>query len=123
MIGAEFCLAITALCVPNVVKRSNEENHLFVCSSGASSFTIAGGLGLEFKMIIDLKNIVGVRDASVQRKGNTFSVNVLLESLDFPPFEKVVAKEMELSEQYPDFRFDFDIMPVEQQATPAIHAA
>ena len=61
----------------------------------------------------------------ISRAGDTVDVNVVLEELDFSAFEKVIQKELDLFDSFPELEFRFNVIPAEAiEEVPAIlHAA
>jgi hypothetical protein len=72
-------------------------------------FSVSSGISLGKQMIDDIEDIAGVHSASVKQTGEFYAVRVIMETTDFANFKEVVAKELELSDKYPESRFDFDI--------------
>jgi hypothetical protein len=57
----------------------------------------------------EIEDIDGVQGVSIKQAGDSYAVNVVMETIDFESFQKVVAKELELFDKYPGLRFDFNI--------------
>lgn len=74
-------------------------------------------------MTKDIEDLAGVVDVTVRRTGDTFAVTVLMENLEFGPFESVVKKEVELFERYPQYTFNFDIDSVDVESSILTNAA
>jgi hypothetical protein len=76
---------------------------------------------LEDRVIIDLLTLNGVVDVFVRRDGSVLNVHVVLDDLEFSKFEKVIQKELELTEKFPHLRFRFNVSP-KLEAAPWVHA-
>lgn len=74
---------------------------------------------------MELEAIDGVRTVAVRKNGDLLNVNVVLDTLEFAAFEKVVQKELELFDTHPDLRVRFNIEPFSptEDTAPALHAA
>src|SRR5271170_6967378 len=97
------------LCTSPCRKMSNR--HFQYTAAGKNGFQISNDDSLGALLTMELRNIPGVRDVAVNRSGNDFQVNVVLESLDFTVFDQVVKRELYLFDEFPDFNFRFSILP------------
>lgn len=111
MIIAETILAVSIIC--SVPKKRQDGQPLLVTydSYSRNTFQISSGISWERKLMIDLKDIDGVETVSIAQNGNVVEVTVVLDRLDFSSFQKVTRKEMELFDQFPGLRFEFNVLP------------
>jgi hypothetical protein len=72
---------------------------------------MASGRTLERQMTDDIEDLAGVISVKVNRVDNTFDVLVVMENMDFEPFDAVIRKKVELFDRHPDFTFNFDVTP------------
>src|SRR5437764_355591 len=107
------------------LRRLDVDSGYVVCeSSHVVGVQIASGRTLEGQIISDIKQMNGVRHVSVLRSGSAFEVVVVMENMDFDPFNAVVQKELDLYSRFPNFTFHFDIAPAEAvQEVPPVNAA
>lgn len=87
-------------------------------STKAHIIYAASGTTLEGKMISDIEEIDGVHRVSVTRTGDTFHVSVVIDTMDFPRFDAVVQKELQLYSEFPKYTFHFDISSVSELEEP-----
>lgn len=74
--------------------------------------------------MFEIEDLPGVRDVTVRRQQDDFEVTVVMESLQFPLFRQIVQKELELTDKYPDYTFDFNVLPIAVvENAPPVHAA
>jgi hypothetical protein len=122
----EAVLAITALCNAPCRKRQEQRIH-YIASSGmsASGFAISSGPSLEEELTMEIKDIVGVSDVSIEPAGEEIQVNVVLREMVFEVFDKVVQKEIELFDRFPEKRFHVSITSEQELRSniPSVHAA
>lgn len=122
MIIAETFIVATLLCTSPCRKMSSRNFQYTV--AGKNGFQISSDDSLGALLTMELRNIPGVRNVAVNRSGNNFDVDVLLESLDFSVFDQVVNRELYLFDEFPEFNFRFSILPaVAVDEAPALHAA
>jgi hypothetical protein len=83
---------------------------------------MADGVSLERKLTNDIENIQGVTDVQIRQVNGAMEVNVVLDKLEFSVFEKVIQKELDLFDQFPDLQVRFNVVPREEE-TAVLHAA
>lgn len=85
----------------------------------------ATGNTLEYMMLTDIESLPGVVSVSAKRTGDTFDVSVVMENMDFEPYDAVIRKKVALFDAYPSLTFNFDLMPVDaiEAPAPSSHAA
>ncbi len=115
---AETALWTAAVCQLGKSLRKSRESRPFrvtteavVAAKGANHFEATENLTLEDLLMIDVKCIPGVADVRVQRSGNTFRVDVILNAFEYEVREKVYSKELQLYNEFPDLDFDFRLIP------------
>ncbi len=109
ILGPEVALCVSLCTAP---RKQAEWEMQFFASSARNSFDLASGMSLERKVKIDLEDINGVQWVDIQRDGNAFSVNVIVDELEFGSFEKITQREIELFDKYPDLSFSFQVTPM-----------
>jgi hypothetical protein len=109
---AETVIAVTTLCNAPSRKRSEQYVHYFTSGSASQNcFQVSSGISLERRLRVELEEITGVHRVAVKQDGDDLNVNVVLETLEFAAFEKVILREMEISEQFPNLRVHFNVEP------------
>ena len=119
MFFVETAVAATLLCTANKRQCSEIESLSVVNSKhGTSLFKVSSGRTLEGKMVNDIQDMAGVVDVTVKRTGDTFDVFVVMENMEFEPFDRVVNCKLALYDRYPNYTFHFDYQL--EDASPAI---
>jgi len=126
MILAETVLA-GVLC-STVHKRQSSVPEVLYATTGLgyrNCFQMASGVSLERKLDIDLSGISGVQEVNITRKIDRLEVTVILNELDFVAFDKVIQKEVELFERFPQLKTRFEVLPaIAVSESPAfVHGA
>jgi len=107
---AETVFAITTICT--TARRRHVVAEPYCISNIATisnSFSVSTGISLGQTVTNEIEDIDGVQGVSIKQAGDSYAVNVVMETIDFDSFQKVVAKELELFDKYPGLRFDFNI--------------
>jgi hypothetical protein len=79
-------------------------------------------LSLSDSIAADIGSIAGVSEVSAQRRGDYFSVDVMLNRFEFDVRRKVYLKEQELYDAFPEYDFDFRVMPDSAAESDAVRA-
>ena len=119
MIIVETILATTLLAT--VPKRPRDWSELHYISDGktvSNCFEASNGMSLERKLAMDIENIDGVGQVVIKQAGNTYQVDVVMNTYDFASYEKVVQKELELLDT-PGARFTFNVTFSERATNPS----
>jgi hypothetical protein len=129
MLVAETVLALSVVCTlpKRRVYSGGEVSELvpYVITTDTTprSFQMADGVSLERKLTDDIENIQGVVDVRVKQVNGVLEVSVVLENLEFPLFEKVTQKELDLFDQFPDMPVRFNVVPQQADQAAIRHAA
>jgi hypothetical protein len=107
---AETVMAAGLCYIP--LKRVRDMRYVVCTSEHAELVQTASGKTMEGQMISDIEEMAGVCRVSVNRAGDTFDVFVVMENMDFEPFDAVIRKKVDLYDRYPDLTFNFDVMPL-----------
>lgn len=110
----ETAVAVTLLCT-SAKRQRPEVDVSCITNSGSAGIhlvRVASGRTLEAKMVDDIEEMSGVVDVTVKRTGDVFDVFVVMENMDFAPFSAVVQKELDLDAKFPDYTFNFDLLPL-----------
>ena len=59
----------------------------------------------------DIEQIAGVRGVSIKAIDGGLEVYVQLDKLEFSVYERVIQKELDLFDQFPDLKVKFDVAP------------
>jgi hypothetical protein len=104
-------MAETAFVIATRRRRAAGEEAYYISNTSAvtNSFSVSSGISLGQKVTHEIEDLGGVRCVEVKQSGVSYAVRVVMETIDFENFQKVVAKELELSDRHPEMRFDFDI--------------
>ena len=125
MIVAETLLAVTLMSsLPK--KRSGQERDYVYSSNAGNCFEIASGMSLERTVNTEIEELPGVHSVAVKRNSQTsFVVDVVMETLEFSTYQKVIEKELDLFDQFPALTFEFNVVPLAavQGTSPVSHAA
>jgi hypothetical protein len=101
-----------ALALPSKRREGSSENRICIVSTDSgNSFQLSSGPSLEANVKSEIEDIDGVKRVVVVGDGTDYTVTVRLKEMEFSVFEKVIAKEIELFDQYPNKNFKFDILP------------
>src|ERR1035438_5833979 len=98
MIIAETFIVATMLCTSPCRKMSNR--HFQYAVAGENGFQISSDDSLGALLNMELRKIPGVRSVAVNRIGNDFDVDVILDKLEFPVFDQVVKRELYLFDEF-----------------------
>ena len=109
MIIAESILALSVLCT--IPKRLNLGHELQYISGAGTCFQVSSGPTLEERLTMDIEQISGVREVSVKRNGDSLDVCVVIDNMEFALYEKVIQKELDLFEKFPNLQVRFDVVP------------
>ncbi len=107
---AENVLAITTIC--STARRRHvvaEPYYISNIATISNSFSVSTGISLGQTVTNEIEDIGGVQGVSIKQAEDSYAVNVVMETIDFESFQKVVAKELELFDKHPGLRFDFNI--------------
>jgi hypothetical protein len=96
--------------------------YMITTDISSRSFQVADGVSLERKLTNDIESIQGVTNVQVKRVGGALEVNVVLDKLEFSVFEKVIQKELDLFDKFPEMQVRFNVVPREEE-TAILHAA
>jgi hypothetical protein len=115
MLIVETAFAVGMLCTSTTKrKRAVEDmNPSYAVGNGLTvlPFQASSGSTLENKMTNEIEDMPGVVDVRVKRTGDNFDVLVVMENMDFGPFSGVVEKELALDAKFPEFTFNFELLP------------
>lgn len=123
MLVAETVLALSVVCtLPKRRVCSGREvselvPYVITTDTTPRSFQMADGVSLERKLTDDIENIQGVADVQIKQIDGALEVNVTLDNLEFSLFEKVMQKELDLYDQFPDMPVRFNVVPRNGDAT------
>lgn len=128
MFFVETALALSVVCtLPKRMVCVNGEEpesvpYMITTDISSRSFQVADGVSLERKLTNDIESIQGVTNVQVKRVGGALEVNVVLDKLEFSVFEKVIQKELDLFDKFPEMQVRFNVVPREEE-TAILHAA
>ena len=127
MFVAETALMLTMVCTLPKRRIANGELSepvpcVITTDSSPRSFQMADGISLERKVTNDIENIEGVTDVQIKHVDGALEVNVVLDKLEFSVFEKVIQRELDLFDRFPDLQVRFNVVPREEE-TAVLHAA
>jgi hypothetical protein len=117
LIIAETVIAVTLFAT--VPKRIHDWSELHYISDGKTAsncFVASSGVSLEHRLTEELQSIEGVGAVTVTQLGNSYLVNVVMDTYEFSNYDKVIQKEMEMFDKHPSFKFHFDVTFAEQAA-------
>jgi len=77
---------------------------------------MSSGVSLEEELVRELKNIEGVAAVDISHVGGSYHVNVTMGTYDFPSYEKVIEKEMEMFDKGPGSKCVFNVSFAEHAA-------
>lgn len=126
MLIAETVVIVNLLCTSTKRRRSELDQEPQYTTNSIAWFEVASGRTLEGKMTSDIEEMPGVVEVRVMRTGDTFDVFVVMENMEFGPFNAVIQKELELYAKFPRYTFNFDLTPVmalEPDPALSLHAA
>jgi hypothetical protein len=126
LIIAETIIAVTL--VATVPKRLHDWSELHYISDGKTAsncFAVASGVSWERTLTEELQNINGVGGVQVVQSGNSYTVNVVMDTYDFSSYEKVIQKEMDMFDQRAGIKVNFNVTFAEHAAigSPALNVA
>lgn len=122
MFVVETIIAVGSLACALPSRRTEGASPLECFSSAdtARTYQLSTGVSLESSVKTDLEKIPGVRTVDITREGNEYTVNVVLDELEFPVFEQVVAKELELFDNHSDKKFKFQVMAANRDSSSSL---
>jgi hypothetical protein len=91
-------------------RRTMFQDLQYVTSRTVNCFQIASGSSLEAQLSHEIEDMPGVRSVNVRRTENDgLEVSVLLENLEFSTYERVIQKELDLYDKFPDMPVKFNV--------------
>jgi hypothetical protein len=129
MLVLETAFTVGMLCASSKRKRAVDDlTPSYAVGNGLTvvPFQASSGGTLENKMTSEIEDMPGVVSVTVKRAGDTFDVSVVMENMDFDPFNAVVLKKVDLYDKFPDYHFNFELTPADalpKRAMLALHAA
>jgi hypothetical protein len=129
MLVLETAFTVGMLCASSKRKRAVDElAPSYAVGNGLTvvPFRASNGGTLENKMTNEIEEMPGVVSVAVKRMGDTFDVSVVMENMDFDPFNAVILKKVDLYDKFPDYHFNFELTPADalpKRAMLALHAA
>ena len=115
MLVAESVLVITLFCSPTkrrqTIDSPSPPEGIHVVGYPLSIHHLSGNT-LEAATVDEIEKMPGVVSVSAKRRGGAFDLFVVMENMDFEPFNAVIQKKVALFEKYPGFTFNFDLTPM-----------
>jgi hypothetical protein len=110
MIIAETILVPTLLTsVPKKPKDWAELHYVCDGKTVSNCFVASSGVSVERKLTNELEKIDGVGAVEINQSGNSYRVNITMDSYDFSKYERVIAKELEMFDKIPGSKFVFNV--------------